>query len=88
MLYADGGADKIEGGVDAGTKIANNYTANDYHQPSDEYKQSWDLSGFQEYLLITGNMVEDLANSDRWPEWYEGNEFKSIREKSRKDNSD
>jgi hypothetical protein len=25
-----------------------------------------------------------LADSDRWPEWYEGNEFRSIREESRK----
>ena len=84
MLYADGGVDKIEGGVEVGTKAANNYTKFDYHQPSDEYQDSWDLSGFKEHLIITGKMAEELANSERWPEWYEGNEFKSIREESRK----
>ena len=84
MLYADGGVDKIEGGVEVGTKVANNYTKFDYHQPSDEYQDSWDLSGFKEHLIITSKMAEDLANSERWPEWYQGNEFKSIREESRK----
>ena len=84
MLYADGGVDKIEGGIEVGTKVANNYTKFDYHQPSDEYQDSWDLSGFKEHLIITSKMAEDLANSERWPEWYQGNEFKSIREESRK----
>ena len=84
MLYADGGVDKIEGGVEVGTKAANDYTKFDYHQPSDEYQDSWDLSGFKEHLIITSKMAEELANSERWPEWYEGNEFKSIREESRK----
>ena len=84
MLYADGGFDKIDGGKEAGRAFADEYTALNYHQPSDEYDPNWDLSGFVDQLTITANMVNDLANSDRWPEWYEGNEFKSIREESRK----
>ena len=54
-----------------------------YHQPSDEYQDSWDLSGFKDHLEITRNMVLRLANSEEWPEWYEGNEFKAIREASK-----
>ena len=84
VLYADGGADKVIGGVEAGSKIANAYTAKDYHQPSDEYSSDWDLSGFNEQLTITTNMVLRLANSNEWPKWYEGNEFKAIREASQK----
>jgi len=84
VLYADGGADKIIGGVEAGSKIANAYTAKDYHQPSDEYSSDWDLSGFNEQLTITTNMVLRLANSNEWPKWYEGSEFKAIREASQK----
>ncbi|SVB64621.1 uncharacterized protein METZ01_LOCUS217475, partial [marine metagenome] len=45
---------------------------------------TWDLSGFTEQLTITVNMVNYLANSNVWPKWYEGNEFKSIREESKK----
>mgnify|MGYP001988795819 FL=1 len=87
VLYADGGVDKYDGGIEAGSKIANEYTQYHYHQPSDEYKESWDLSGFKEHLDITRNMVFRLATSREWPEWYEGNEFKAIREDSRKERS-
>jgi len=82
VLYADGGFDKLDGGKKAGRIFAEEYTAKHYHQPSDEYDPNWDLSGFVDQLTITANMVKYLANSDRWPEWYEGNEFKEIREKS------
>ena len=82
VLYADGGFDKLDGGKKAGRIFAEEYTAKHYHQPSDEYDPNWDLGGFVDQLTITANMVKYLANSDRWPEWYEGNEFKEIREKS------
>ena len=84
MLYADGGIDKVDGGKAAGKAIADKYTSIDYHQPSDEYDSTWDLSGFTEQLTITVNMVNYLANTNVWPKWYEGNEFKSIREESKK----
>ena len=84
MLYADGGIDKVDGGRAAGKAISDKYTTIDYHQPSDEYDPTWDLSGFTEQLTITVNMVNYLANTNVWPEWYEGNEFKSIREESKK----
>ena len=83
MLYADGGIDINDGGLEAGSKISNDYTQYHYHQPSDEYQDSWDLSGFKDHLEITRNMVLRLANSEEWPEWYEGNEFKAIREASK-----
>lgn len=83
MLYADGGVDIHDGGLEAGSKISNDYTRYHYHQPSDEYQDSWDLSGFKDHLEITRNMVLRLANSEEWPEWYEGNEFKAIREASK-----
>ena len=83
MLYADGGVDIKDGGLEVGSKMSNDYTQYHYHQPSDEYQDSWDLSGFKDHLEITRNMVLRLANSEEWPEWYEGNEFKAIREASK-----
>lgn len=83
MLYADGGVDINDGGLEVGSKMSNDYTQYHYHQPSDEYQNSWDLSGFKDHLEITRNMVLRLANSEEWPEWYEGNEFKAIREASK-----
>jgi len=82
-LYADAGFDKVDGGVEAGQRLAERYTREDYHQSSDEYNPNWDLSGIVEQLSITAEIVLDLANSLNWPEWYEGNEFRSIREESR-----
>ena len=83
MLYADGGVDINDGGLEVGSKMSNDYTQYHYHQPSDEYQDSWDLSGFKDHLEITRSMVLRLANSEEWPEWYEGNEFKAIREASK-----
>ena len=83
MLYADGGVDINDGGLEVGSKMSKDYTQYHYHQPSDEYQDSWDLSGFKDHLEITRNMVLRLANSEEWPEWYEGNEFKAIREASK-----
>ena len=83
MLYADAGIDKVEGGIIAGEQSALKYVTEDYHQPSDEYATDWDLSGIAEHLSITAEMILDLVNSEDWPEWYEGNEFRSIREASR-----
>ena len=52
----------------------------DYHQPSDEVKPDWDLSGAAEdaqLLFVVGYRV---ANADRMPEWKPGNEFRAKRE--------
>ena len=80
VLYADSGVDKVSGGIKVGLELANKYTNLTYHQPSDEYSPNWDLSGFEEHLVTTSIMVSRLANSQEWPKWYDGNEFKEIRE--------
>ena len=45
MLDPGGGYDLIDGGKAAGQKIRDDYRINHYHQPSDEWKADWDLSG-------------------------------------------
>lgn len=82
MLYADGGEDKLEGGVAAGKAAAAAYTAERYHKPMDEYSDSWDLSGFQEDISALYQVGRDIAKSTDWPTWYEGNEFEAIRKES------
>ncbi len=83
MLYAEGGADLVEGGVEAGLKAAALYTANDYHKPSDEFDPNWDFSGMVENAKVFHELAENIANSENWPNWYEGHAFKAIRDKSR-----
>tara|TARA_R110001592_G_scaffold139043_2_gene358756 strand:- start:331 stop:2073 length:1743 start_codon:yes stop_codon:yes gene_type:complete len=82
MLYADGGEDKLEGGIAAGKAAAAAYTAERYHKPMDEYSDDWDLSGFTEDIQALYALGEGIADSADWPTWYPGNEFEAIRKES------
>ena len=82
MLYADGGIDLVDGGVAAGIEFANNYTANDYHAPSDEYSEDWNLTGMVQDVSALFDVSLGILNSDDMVEWYEGSEFKAIRDAS------
>ena len=86
MLYADGGQDKVDGGVAAGKAAAAVYTAERYHKPMDEYSDDWDLSGFTEDIQALYEVGLKIAQSDEWPTWYEGNEFEATRKKSLEQN--
>lgn len=83
MLYAEGGEDLIVGGKEAGEKAAADYRDHRYHNVADEYDDSWDMSGIVADVNIMYQLGENLADSDTWPAWYEGSEFKTIREKQR-----
>ena len=83
MLYAEGGEDLVNGGTAAGRAAAEDYRANRYHQPSDEYDPNWDWSGAIRDLRIYYRIGRELAESEAWPNWREGDEFRAIRDRSR-----
>ena len=83
MLYSNNGADLVDGGREAAFKLSYDYTLNDYHQPSDEYTNDWEMSGIEQTVDTIFNVSFELANSNQWPNWYEDNEFRSIRDKQR-----
>jgi Zn-dependent M28 family amino/carboxypeptidase len=58
------------------------WTTTDYHAPSDEVKDWWDLSGAVEDGRLFFAVGYRVANADRYPQWSAGNEFRAIREKS------
>jgi Zn-dependent M28 family amino/carboxypeptidase len=82
MLYADGGEDKVEGGIAAGKAAAAAYTAERYHKPMDEYSDTWDLAGFTQDIQSLFAVGEGIADSTDWPTWYPGNEFEAVRKDS------
>ncbi|WP_375210285.1 M28 family metallopeptidase [Hyphomonas jannaschiana] len=82
MLYADGGEDKLDGGIAAGKAIAQAYNEQRYHKPMDEYSDDWDLSGNEEDVTALFEVGKAIAQSDKWPTWYEGNEFEAARKAS------
>ena len=83
MLYADSGIDLREGGEEAGRKFGEDYTANRYHAPSDEYHDSWDMTGITDTVEVLYETGAAIAYSDDWPNWYEGNEFRALRDAQR-----
>lgn len=82
MLYADGGLDALDGGVATGKAVADVYTAQRYHKPMDEYATDWNLAGMAQDISALYQVGLRIAQSDDWPQWYEGNEFKAIRDAS------
>lgn len=83
MLYADPGPDLIDGGPAAWGAYDDGYRADRYHAVADEYDASWDLTGIVEMLEILRTVGQNLADSDRWPNWYDGNEFRGLRDAMR-----
>jgi Zn-dependent M28 family amino/carboxypeptidase len=83
MLYAKLGQDLVKGGTAAGKAAADDYRANRYHQPSDEYDPRWDWSGAIRELQIFYRIGRELATGSAWPNWNPGDEFRAIRDRSR-----
>ena len=79
---ADAGIEYINRPEGWGLEMRDRYTAEDYHKPSDEVKDDWDLSGAVEDLELFYRMGYELAAGTQWPTWSETSEFRAIREQS------
>ncbi len=80
MLYTDNGWDHVERGESFGEQRSAAYVAEAYHKPADEYDGTWDVSGMVADGQVMNRVILDVANSDDWPNWYEGNEFRALRD--------
>jgi Zn-dependent M28 family amino/carboxypeptidase len=82
-LYMDGGTDLVEGGTAAGEAASTEYGDKRYHAPADEYDAAtWKLDGTMEDLAALHDVGRELAGSRQWPDWYQGNPFKALRDKA------
>lgn len=88
MLYADGGVDHVTKGSAYGEAFGKEYTEVRYHKPADEYDNSWDLSGIEQVTEILFELGYNLADSSDWPNWYDGNEFRALRDEQRAEMDD
>ena len=82
MIYADPGIDLVNGGLERGFQLAKQYTSDAYHKPADEVTDDWDWEGIEQDLGIFTNFIDDLANSEEYPNWYINSEFRAIRDES------
>jgi len=84
-LYAEGSFEHAELGKEYIKEKRDQFVAENYHQPSDEYlKGDWDLRGLVQDAQLYLDIARKLGNEQTFPGWKEGSEFKAIREKSLK----
>ncbi len=84
MLSGGSGQDQVEGGVAAGHAAREDYVANRYHKPSDEYDPNWNWGGAIQDLNVYYALGRKLADdTGLWPNWYPTAEFRAIRDQSR-----
>ena len=82
MMGIAGASDLVEGGTDSGQAWVAAYTGDCYHAACDAWSEHWNLAGAVEDIALFRDMGAELANSDHWPEWKDGSEFKQVREES------
>ncbi len=83
-LYAEGGNDSFAHGMEWGKAQAQDYIDNRYHKPSDEYNPDWDLNGAIDDLGLYFAVGYKISQETTFPNWYDGNEFRTIRDQSLK----
>jgi Zn-dependent M28 family amino/carboxypeptidase len=79
-LYTDVGDDHVEHGEEWTRQRKDEWTARQYHQPTDEYSEDWDLTGAVDDLHLWFLVGYKLASESTFPNWNEGAEFKAIRD--------
>jgi len=80
MLYADSGSIHAERGAEYGAQVEAGYRAERYHKPADEYEGEWDMRGFVQSTRLMYDVARQVTDSQDWPNWYEDNEFRSVRD--------
>jgi Zn-dependent M28 family amino/carboxypeptidase len=81
-LYADGGIDHVSRPPGWGLQVRQEYTAQRYHKPGDEYEASWDLTGAMDDIEALFRVGLIVATQDELPRWSDRSEFKQVREHS------
>jgi len=78
-LYLDTGTDFVDRPPSWGREQVDHYTDVNYHQPSDEYDDSWNFDGMIADALLGYWTGLAIANADEMPDWNEGDEFEAAR---------
>ena len=82
-LYAKSGTKHVEFGREHVLAAERDYRDNRYHKPGDVFEPDWDLRGVARDAGALYRVGRYLSDSEAWPNWYEGNEFRAIRDRQR-----
>jgi Zn-dependent M28 family amino/carboxypeptidase len=78
--FARGNVISREHGREWTSKMEQDYLNNKYHKPADNYEpDKWDLNGIVEDSRLLFSVGYKLVNSDFFPEWKEGSEFRNVK---------
>ncbi len=78
--FVRGNVENREHGKEWTAKMEKDYIDNKYHRPADNYEPDiWDMSGIVEDAKLAFFAGYRLANSDYYPEWKPGSEFRNQR---------
>ncbi len=80
-LYPSTGDDVVGKGMEYGLAQKEAYNEKRYHQPADEFDESWQLDGMVEDLRLFFDVGYTLSQQTDFPKWKEGSEFKAAGEK-------
>jgi Zn-dependent M28 family amino/carboxypeptidase len=80
--YFDDGVEVIGKPAGWGKEQQEKFEATDYHQPSDELRDTWDLSGAVEDVQLDFYLGAKVANDPKLPTWNPGDEFEGARKKA------
>ena len=79
-LYTKRGVDLIGKPDGWGTKFEADFDLVDYHKVTDEVRPDWTFEGGAQDAELLFEVGRRVANTDVWPEWRAGNEFKARRD--------
>jgi Zn-dependent M28 family amino/carboxypeptidase len=75
--------DKVKGkSADFTKQLTKEFIDNIYHTPKDKFQEDWDFTGYPVLMRFALDAAREVANDPTLPNWVEGDEFRSAREKS------
>ena len=83
-LYQHSGQDFVGRPAGWGQQMSDEFTAKHYHKVSDEITPDWKTDGAVEEIRLLLRVGLDVAQSDQWPQWKAGSEFKARRDEMMK----
>ena len=81
-VYLDPGMDFVDRPEGWGKAQIDHFTEVNYHQPTDEYDDSWNFEGAETDAALGFWTGLAIANADAMPRWNEGDEFEAARLKA------
>jgi Zn-dependent M28 family amino/carboxypeptidase len=79
-LYPKRGLDYVGQPTGWGLQFEAEFDLKDYHKVTDEVRPGWTFEGGALDAAFLAGLIRRVADSDTWPEWRPGNEFKARRD--------